>query len=67
MTSTENLGGCYILSGKVEGQRASVCLLEPPDDATTVAREITIRANLVRQYAADLCVLQQRLKEITEQ
>lgn len=67
MTSTENLGGCYILSGKVEGQRASVCLLEPPDTVTTVVREITIRANLVRQYAADLCVLQQRLKELTEQ
>lgn len=67
MTSTENLGSCYILSGKVDGQRASVCLLEPPDTATTVVREITIRANLVRQYASDLCVLQQRLKEITEQ
>lgn len=67
MTSTENLGGCYILSGKVDGQRASVCLLESPDDATTVAREITIRANLVRQYASDICVLQQRLKELTEQ
>lgn len=67
MTSTENLGSCYILSGKVDGQRVSVCLLESPDDATTVAREITIRANLVRQYASDICVLQQRLKEITEQ
>ena len=67
MTRTENLGSCYILSGKVDGQRASVCLLESPDDATTVAREITIRANLVRQYASDICVLQQRLKEITEQ
>ena len=67
MTSTENLGSCYILSGKVDGQRASVCLLESPDDATTVAREITIRATLVRQYASDICVLQQRLKEITEQ
>lgn len=67
MTSTENLGSCYILSGKVDGQRASVFLLEPPDTATTVVREITIRANLVRQYASDLCVLQQRLKEITEQ
>lgn len=67
MTSTENLGSCYILSGNVDGQRASVCLLESPDDATTVAREITIRANLVRHYAADLCVLQQRLKELTEQ
>ena len=67
MTSTENLGNCYILTGEVDGQRASVCLLESPDDATTVAREITIRANLVRQYASDICVLQQRLKEITEQ
>lgn len=67
MTSAENLGSCYILSGKVDGQRASVCLLESPDDATTVAREITIRANLVRQYASDICVLQQRLKELTEQ
>ena len=66
MTSTENLGNCYILTGEVDGQRASVCLLESPDDATTVAREITIRANLVRQYASDICVLQQRLKEITE-
>lgn len=67
MTTTENLGSCYILSGKVDGQRASVCLLEPPDTVTTVVREITIRANLIRQYAADLCVLQQRLKELTEQ
>ena len=67
MTGTENLGSCYILSGKVDGQRASVCLLEPPDDTTTVVKEITIRANMIRQYAADLCVLQQRLKEITEQ
>lgn len=67
MTNTENLGGCYILSGKVDGQRTSVCLLEPPDTTTTVMKEITIRAGLIRQYAADLCVLQQRLKELTEQ
>lgn len=67
MTSTENLGNCYILTGEVDGQRASVYLLESPDDATTVAREITIRANLVRQYASDLCILQQHLQELTEQ
>ena len=66
MTNTENLGGCYILSGKVDGQRASVCLLEPPDTTTTVMEEITSAA-LIRQHAADICVLQQRLKELTEQ
>ena len=67
MTNTENLGGCYILSGKVDGQRASVCLIDNPDSTTTVMNEITTRAALIRQHAADICVLQQRLKEITEQ
>lgn len=67
MTNTENLGSCYIISGKVDGQRASVCLLDPPDEAETVAREIMIRVNLIRQYAKDISVLQQRLQELTEQ
>jgi len=67
MTSTENLGSCYILTGEVDGQRASVYLLDNPDSTTTVMNEITTRANLIRQCAADLCVLHQRLKEITEQ
>ena len=67
MTSTENLGSCYILSGKVDGKRESVCLLESTDDAKTVTLEITNRAKLIRQYAADICVLQQRLGELTEQ
>lgn len=67
MTSTENLGSCYILSGKVDGQMARVCLLDKPDTIAPVMKAITNRTDLIRQYATDLCVLQQRLKELTEQ
>lgn len=67
MTKTENLGGCYILTGTVDGQRTSVCLIDPPDTTTTVMNEITTRAALIRQHAADICVLQQHLQELTEQ
>ena len=47
MTSTENLGNCYILTGEVDGQRASVYLLDNPDSTTTVVNEIMTRANLI--------------------
>lgn len=67
MTITKNLGNCYILTGEVDGQTASVYLLDNPDRTTTVVNEITTRINLIRQCAADLCILQQRLQELTEQ
>ena len=67
MTSTENPRHCYILTGEVDGQRASVYLLDNPDSTTTVMNEIMTRTNLIRQCAADLCILQQRLQELTEQ
>ncbi len=67
MTNTEHIGGCYFVSCEVDGQMARVCLLDKPDTIAPVMKAITNRTDLIRQYATDLCVLQQRLKELTEQ
>lgn len=67
MTHTEKIGEGYFISCGIDGQRASVCLLDPPDTAETVINAIQTRMRLIRQYATDISVLQQRLQELTEQ
>lgn len=67
MTTTGSIGNCYFISCEVDGQMTRVCLSDQPDTIAAVMKAITNRTDLIRQYATDLCVLQQRLGELTEQ